>query len=137
MPRPVRIVPLSIFFGDGRGSQPYASAAALTTAIERARLKPLSSVVAPVSRRIRNSIGSALAAAALSSMNDSGREGTFGPLGSRRLPVRIGVSQTRGRLTTCDPVRLFGISYMSDGVPALPAARGARAGPPPRARRAA
>ena len=30
--------------GDGRASQPYASAAALITAMERARLKPLSSV---------------------------------------------------------------------------------------------
>ena len=88
-------------FGDGRGSQPNASAAALTTAIERARLKPLSSVVLAVSSFRRNSTGSAFAAAASSSMNDSEANVDCGPFGSRRLPVRSGVSQTSGRLTTC------------------------------------
>ena len=52
-------------------SQPYASAAALTTAIERARLKPLSSRGAGGQQLQRNSTGSAFAAAASSSMNDS------------------------------------------------------------------
>ena len=71
MPRPVRMVPLPSGFGDGRASQPKVSAAALTTAIERARLNPLSSSVLAVRSRKRNSTGSAFAAAASSSMNDS------------------------------------------------------------------
>ncbi len=48
----------------------------------------------------RNCTGSALAAAASSSMNDSKAKVTCGPLGSRRLPVRSGVSQIIGRPTT-------------------------------------
>jgi len=71
---------------------------------------------------MRNSTGSAFAAAAISSMNDSAAKVTCGPLGSRRFPVRRGVSQTRGRLTTCVAVRLFGMAYMSEGVAALPLA---------------
>ena len=94
--------------------------------MERARLNPLSSVVPAVSSLMRNSTGSAFAAAAISSMNDSAAKVTCGPLGSRRFPVRSGVSHTSGRLTTCVAVRLFGMSYMSEGVPALPAAGVAR-----------
>jgi hypothetical protein len=113
-------------FGAGRGCQPNFSAAALSTAIDRARLKPLSSALLAVSIRMRNSIGSAFAAAAISSMNDSAAKVDCGPFGSRRLPVRIGVSQMSGRPTTSSSVRRFGIAYMSLGNascrwPALPA----------------
>ena len=94
--------------------------------MERARLKPLSSVVLAVSSFMRNSTGSAFAAAASSSMNDSEANVTCGPFGSRRLPVRSGVSHTSGRLTTCVAVRRFGMAYMSEGVAALPAAGVAR-----------
>ncbi len=64
MPRPVRIFPVPRGFGEGRGSQPYFSAAALRTAIDRARRKPLSSFVPASSSFRRNSSGSAFAAAA-------------------------------------------------------------------------
>ena len=75
---------------------------------------------------MRNSTGSAFAAAAISSMNDSAAKVDCGPFGSRRLPVRSGVSHTRGRLTTCVAVRVLGMTYMSDGVAELPAAGVAR-----------
>ena len=52
-------------------------------------------------------------------MNDSDANVICGPFGSRRLPVRSGVSQTSGSATTCDAMRRFGISYISDGVPAF------------------
>ena len=131
MPRPVRMSPrAAAASGDGRASQPYASAAALTTAIERARLNPLSSAVPAVSSFRRNSSGSALAAAASSSMNDSEANVDCGPLGSRRLPVRSGVSQTSGRLTTCVAMRRFGIAYISDGVRGAAGARAWRAAMP-------
>ena len=92
----------------------------MSTAIERARLKPLSSAVLAVSSFMRNSTGSAFAAAASSSMNDSDANVTCGPFGSRRLPVRSGVSHTSGRLTTCVVMRRFGMAYISDGVDAPP-----------------
>ena len=90
--------------------------------MERARLKPLSSSVDAVNSRRRNAAGSALAAAAISSMNDSDAKVTCGPSGSRRLPVRTGVSQTSGRLTTWVVWRRCGTAYMSDGVEARPRA---------------
>ena len=74
----------------------------------------------------RNSTGSALAAAASSSMNDSDANVTCGPFGSRRLPVRSGVSHTSGRPTTCAVARRLGIEYISDGVAAPPRAGVAR-----------
>ncbi len=49
---------------------------------------------------MRNSTGSAFAATASSSMNDSAAKVDCGPLGSRKFPVRTGVSQISGRLTT-------------------------------------
>ena len=49
-------------------------------------------------------------AAANSSINDSDAKVTCGPPGSRRLPVRSGVSQTAGRRTTCAVLRRFGIA---------------------------
>jgi hypothetical protein len=51
------MLPLSRRFGDGRASQPKASAAALTVAMERARLKPLSSAVLAVSSRASSCAG--------------------------------------------------------------------------------
>ena len=57
-----------------------------------------------------------------SSMNDSAANVACGPFGSRRLPVRSGVSQTSGRPTTSPAMRRFGMAYMSDGSAALPAA---------------
>ena len=98
------------------------SASDLGTAIDRARLKPLSSVSPALSSRNRNSTGSAFAAAASSSMNDSCANVICGPFGSRRLPVRKGVSCTSGSATTCPDVRRFGMVYMSEGALALPAA---------------
>ncbi len=59
--------------------------------------------------------GRPAAAAASSSMNDSEAKVTCGPSGSRRLPVRSGVSHTSGRLTTWVVVRRCGMAYMSDG----------------------
>ena len=55
-------------------------------------------------------------------MNDSLAKVTCGPLGSRRFPVRSGVSKTSGRLTTWVAMRRFGMAYMSEGVAAPPAA---------------
>ena len=60
-------------------------------------------------------------------MNDSDANVTCGPSGSRRLPVRIGVSHTSGsgdhlRRSSCR----FGMTYMSDGVDARPRAGFAR-----------
>ncbi len=95
MPRPVRMSPVPRGFGDGRASQPYVFAAAFITAMERARLKPLSSAVLAVSSFRRNATGSAFAAAASSSMNDSEANVDCGPFGSRRLPVRSGVSHAQ------------------------------------------
>ena len=89
-------------------------------ATERARLNPLSSSVLPVSRFSRNSTGSAWAAAASSSMNDSEANVTCGPLGSRRLPVRSGVSQIKGSRTTWAVVRRLRDGIHSDGVAARP-----------------
>jgi hypothetical protein len=92
----------------------------LRHAIDRARLNPLSSSFDDVSIRMRNSTASALAAAASSSMNDSEANVDCGPFGSRRLPVRSGVSHTVGRLTTCVVMRRFGIAYISFGTAELP-----------------
>src|SRR5207249_306805 len=114
--------PVPRLFGDERASHPYAATAALMTAMDRARLKPLSSSALALSSFRRNSTGSALAAAANSSMNDSEANVTCGPLGSRRLPVRSGVSQTSGSDTTCVVIRRLGMVYMSEGVDALPRA---------------
>ena len=61
-----------------------------------------------------------MAAAASSSMNDSDANVTCGPSGSRRLPVRSGVSHTSGRPTTCVSVRWLGTTYMLDGVDETP-----------------
>jgi hypothetical protein len=94
--------------------------------MERARLKPESSSVLAVRSRMRNSIGSAFAAAASSSMNDSDANVTCGPSGSRRLPVRSGVSHTSGSATTCVDTRRFGMTYMLDGCDAPPRAGAAR-----------
>ena len=69
-------------------------------AIERARLKPLSSCVLAWSSFSRNATGSAFAAAASSSMKLSDANVTCGPSGSRRLPVRSGVSNGIGSGTT-------------------------------------
>src|SRR6202166_3091014 len=90
--------------------------------MDRARRNPLSSVVAALSIFIRHSNGSALAAVASSSMNDSAANVDWGPFGSRRLPVRRGVSQTIGRLTTSPTIRRLGITYISEGVAELPLA---------------
>ena len=76
MPRPVKMSPLSIDLGEVRGFHPYFSAAALIVAIDRARLKPLSSAVLAARDFSRNSMGSALAAMASSSMNDSDANAT-------------------------------------------------------------
>jgi len=57
-PRPVRMSPLLTRFGAGRASHLKASAAALSTAIDRARLKPLSSSVLALRSLSRNSIWS-------------------------------------------------------------------------------
>src|ERR1700683_2929337 len=94
--------------------------------MDRARLNAASSVVLAVRRFSLNSYGSAFAAAASSSMNDSEAKVDCGPLGSLRFPVRSGVSQTRGRLTTWLVIRRWGIAYISLGVAALPAAGRAR-----------
>src|SRR5262249_16288324 len=115
--------------GDGRWSQPYFSAAAFSTAIDRARLKPESSLLLAVRSLRRNATGSRFAANANSSMNDSDETVDCGPLGSRRLPVRSGVSHTSGRLTTCVDIRRFGIAYISPGVAALPGAGRSRLTP--------
>ena len=124
MPRPVRMFPVPRGLGEGRLSQPYASAAALTTAMDRARLNPVSSVVLAVRSFKRNASGSAFAAAASSSMNDSEANVDCGPLGSRRFPVRSGVSHTRGRLTTWR-----GHAPVGDGVHFRRRGRAARGGP--------
>ena len=105
----------------GRPSR-YFSAAAFITAIDRARLKPLSSFVLAVNIRIRNSTGSTEAAAAISSMKDSEANVTCGPSGSLRLPVLTGVSHTSGSAMTCVLARRFGMTYISEGVDARPAA---------------
>src|SRR6188768_2383524 len=118
--------PLLTRFGEGRGSHLKASAAALSTAIDRARLKPLSSSVLALRSLSRNSSGSAFAAAASSSMKDSDANVDCGPFGSRRLPVRTGVSQISGKLTTDEVMRRLGIAYISLGVAALPRAGIAR-----------
>ncbi len=55
-------------------------------------------------------------------MNDSNANVTCGPLGSRRLPVRSGVSHVIGRPTMRVVVRRFGIAYIADGASALPGA---------------
>ena len=89
-------------------------------AMERARLKPLSSCVLACSIRRRNSTGSAFAFAASSSMNDSSANCTCGPSGSRRLPVRSGVSNGIGNGTTLVVWRRLGMAYMSDGSEARP-----------------
>ena len=90
--------------------------------MDRARLNPPSSSALAISSFNRNATGSALAAAASSSMNDSEANVTCGPFGSRRLPVRTGVSHTTGSPTTCPAMRRFGITYMSDGVDTPPRA---------------
>src|SRR5690349_2192996 len=118
MPRPVRVSPLPARFGDGRVSHLNAAAAALMHAIDRAFLNPLSSLLALINLR-RHSTGSAFAAAASSSMNDSEANVDCGPFGSRRFPVRNGVSNTVGRLTTCVVIRRFGIPYISLGTAEL------------------
>src|SRR4029450_12147446 len=82
-----RLIAVAVRHPTGGASAPNASAAAWTTAIERAALNPVSSLVSAVSMRRRNSTGSALAAAASSSMNDSAGKVICGPVGSRRLPV--------------------------------------------------
>src|SRR4030095_7541178 len=115
----VSVSPLPTRFGDGRVSHLNASAAALMHAIDRAFLNPLSSVAASIIFR-RNCTGSAFAAAASASMNDSDANVDCGPFGSRKLPVRSGVSQTVGRLTTCVVMRRFGIAYISLGTAELP-----------------
>src|SRR5262245_43094891 len=101
--------PLPRGLGEGRVSQPNASAAALTHAIERARKNELLSSLLAVRSFNRNSTGSAFAAAANSSINDSDAKVDCGPFGSRRFPVRSGVSQIIGRLTTWLARRLFAI----------------------------
>ena len=78
---------------------------------------------------MRNSTGSAFAAAASSSMKDSAAKVDWGPLGSRKLPVRTGVSQTSGRLTTSLDMRRFGIAYISAGTSELPDAGFSRLDP--------
>ncbi len=75
MPRPVRMSPVPSGLGDGRASQPYVSAAALSTAIDRARRNPVSSSVPAVSSFMRNSSGSAFAATASFVDERLGREG--------------------------------------------------------------
>ncbi len=109
-------------FGEDRGCQPYASAAASTTAIDRARMKTASSSSLARSSFSRKSTGSAPAAAASSSMNDSLAKVVCGPLGSRRLPVRSGVSKASGKRTTSVSWRRFGIAYISAGAAAPPGA---------------
>src|SRR5580700_2816856 len=89
--------------------------------MERARLNPESSVALAVRSLKRNASGSAFAAAESSSMKDSEANVDWGPLGSRRFPVRSGVSHTSGRLTTWVAIRRCGIAYISEGVAALPA----------------
>src|ERR1035441_2671131 len=88
--------------------------------MDRARLNAASSLVSAVKSFIRKAYGSALAAAASSSMNDSEAKVDCGPLGSRRFPVRSGVSQISGRLTTSLAMRRLGIAYISEGVAELP-----------------
>src|SRR5271156_5827087 len=97
--------------------------------MDRARLNPASSVVLALRSLIRNSTGSAFAAAASSSMKDSAAKVDCGPLGSRKFPVRTGVSQTSGRLTTFLVLRRLGIAYISAGTSELPDAGLARLDP--------
>ena len=78
---------------------------------------------------MRNSSASVFAAAAASSMNDSAANVDCGPFGSRRLPVRSGVSHTVGRPTTSPAILRLGMAYMSEGVEALPPAGLARLDP--------
>jgi len=71
---------------------------------------------------MRKSSGSAFAAAAISSMNDSAAKVDCGPFGSRRLPVRSGVSHTVGRPTISPTILRLGMAYISEDIAALPAA---------------
>ena len=98
--------------GDGRASQPNFSAAAFRHAIDRARLKPPSSPVPRSSSASRNATGSAFAAAASSSMKLSDANVTCGPSGSRRLPMRTGVSHASGIGTTLPAMRRFGMRVL-------------------------
>src|SRR5580698_11276488 len=98
-------------------------------AMERARRNAASSLVSAVRSLSLNSYGSALDAAASSSMNDSEAKVDCGPLGSRRFPVRSGVSQMSGRATTSVVMRRLGIAYISEGVAELPLSGLARLDP--------
>ena len=84
MPRPEQVSRAPVRLGDGRCSHFARSAAAVRTAFA-----PESSMC-----RSRNSMGSAPAAAAISSINDSPANVPAGPLGSRRCVVRNGDADT-------------------------------------------
>src|SRR5215472_5623291 len=77
MPRPVRTAPVCAGAGDGRACQPAADATRLITAASRASFVWAS----------RKAIGSAPAAAASSSMNDSVANVFWSRLGERSGPV--------------------------------------------------
>ena len=62
-------------------------------------------------------------------MKDSAANVDCGPFGSRKFPVRTGVSQTSGRLTTSRVMRRCGMAYISPGISELPEAGLARLDP--------
>ena len=129
MPRPVRMFSLPSGFGEGRASQPYASAAALRTARERARRNPRSSFVPAVEhldaelqriglRRCRHFVDERFGGKCrLRTIRIAQVAGA-----KRRLPHS-------GRLTTSPTIRRLGMAYISDGIEALPAAGLARRDP--------
>src|SRR5437899_7237303 len=96
MPRPVRTAPVWAGAGDGRACQPAALAARLITAASRASLVWAS----------RNAIGSAPAAAASSSMNDSVANVFWRRLGERSGPVN-----SQGEYTPYEVTRSLANAY--------------------------
>src|SRR5215468_9298592 len=96
MPRPVRTVPVCAGAGEGRGCQPAAVATRLITATSLA-----SAVCAS-----RNAIGSAPAAFASSSMNDSVANVFWSRLGERSGPVN-----SHGEYTPYEMTRSFANAY--------------------------
>ena len=108
--------------GEGRLSHPKAAAAALTTAMERARLNPLSSAVLAVESPAElNRVGFRRGRQFVEER--FGGEGDLWPIGIPQISrARSGVSKTRGRPTTWVAMSRCGMTYISDGVAAPPAA---------------
>ena len=125
MPRPVSTLPRDAAargFGEGRVSHPYAFAAARTTASERA-LRNTSSSLACFQHVEAELHGIGLRRRG--QLVDERLERERRPAarsGSRRLPVRSGVSQIIGNPTIRVVVRRFGIAYIEVGASVLPLA---------------